>query len=523
VRPAFLFWVSEDYANSAQSIPQLYSGGLGVPDREVYLKVDEQSDTLRKSYQAHVDKMFQLLGDNLDAAAAHAGTILSMETCLARASSIDPYSGTQKIQLAGLSAIAPSIDWSRYFSGIGLPEPGGLNVSQPTFFKSLARIVETNSLDDWKTYLRWHLINATADKLNREFEQEHFNFYGRIMVGAKEQKPRWKRMVEATDSALGFALGQIYVERAVQPVTTARVKLLVANIRASLRDRISSLEWMGDSTRAEAIRKLDAMVVNIGYPDKWRDYSMLAVDQQSLVLNALQANEFAFQRRLNKIGKPVDRTDWDMTPPTVSAFYTTSLNRIEFPAGILQPPFFDSRADDASNYGAIGTVIGHELTHGFDNSNRQYDADGNWRNWWTAEDEKTFNLRAQLVERQFNEYVPLENLHINGKMTLGENIADLGGLRIAWIAFQRSLSGKPRPIDIDGFTPEQRFFLAYAQIWRSNMRPEAARLWLATNPHSPARQRLLGPLSNMPEFAWAFGCAESNSFLRSESLRVRIW
>ena len=358
-------------------------------------------------------------------------------------------------------------------------------------------------MEEWKTYLRWNLIAATAGKLSSPFVNESFRFNGTILGGAKELRVRWKRVLQATDQALGEALGQLYVERAFTPESKARAQALVANLKAALRDRLLALDWISEATRKQAIRKLDAIKVKIGYPDRWRDYSELALDGGSYVQNDLQADEFEFDRNLKKIGKPIDRTEWGMTPPTVDAYYNPNFNEIVFPAGILQPPFFDAHADDAVNYGGIGSIIGHELTHGFDDQGRQFDADGNLKNWWTAEDEKNYNARAALIEKQYSGYIAIDMLRINGKLTMGENIADLGGLKIAYLALQKSLEGKPRPPKIDGFTPEQRFFLAFAQGWRRNMRPEAVRLQIATDPHSPARFRVLGPLSNMPEFVKA--------------------
>jgi putative endopeptidase len=367
------------------------------------------------------------------------------------------------------------------------------------------------------------LINATAGKLSSPFVNQSFRFNGTILAGAKELRPRWKRVLQATDQALGEAVGQLYVAKAFSPEAKARAKAMVENLKAALRDRLSSLEWISEETRKQALRKLDAIAVKIGYPDNWRDYSGLAVDGGSYAANSMQADEFEFDRNLRKIGKPIDRSEWGMTPPTVDAYYNPNFNEIVFPAGILQPPFFDPNADDATNYGAIGSVIGHELTHGFDDQGRQFDADGNLKNWWTSEDEKNYNARAELMEKQYSDYIAVDQLRINGKLTLGENLADLGGLRIAYLALQKSLEGKPRPEKIDGYTAEQRFFLAFAQGWRRNSRPEVVRLMVATDPHSPARFRVLGPLSNMSEFVSAFGCAGGASIARPDALRVKIW
>jgi putative endopeptidase len=426
--------------------------------------------------------------------------------------------------LAELGQLAPGFSWNRYFMGLGLSgDPGDINVAQPEFYKEVARMTTSVPIGDWKTYLRWQLVNAQASRLSSAFVNQNFNFNGRIIRGTKELQPRWKRILTATDTSIGEALGQLYVERNFSPLAKAKAQALIANLKAALRDRLKVLDWISENTRQQALKKLDAIAVKVGYPDKWRDYSALEIDNGPYILNAMRADAFEFRRNLNKIGKPIDRTEWGVTTPTVDAYYNPNFNEIVFPAGILQPPFFDPEADDAYNYGGVGAIIGHELTHGFDDQGRQFDAEGNLRDWWTAEDQKNYNARAAIVEKQYDEYVPLEALHINGKLTLGENIADLGGLKIAYLALQKALEGKPRPPLIDGFTPEQRFFLAFAQNWRNNSRPEALRLRLATDPHSPPRFRVLGPVSNMPEFFQAFGCKPGDSGMRAENVQVKIW
>ncbi|HKP84462.1 MAG TPA: M13 family metallopeptidase [Blastocatellia bacterium] len=528
IYPAYVFFAYQDFKNSTRIIANLYQGGLGLPDRDYYTKEDDKSKEIRDQYVGHVAKMFELLGDKPAQAAAQAKTVMEMETRLAKSSMTqveqrDPNAIYHKMTLADVNAMTPGYEWKRYFAGLGLADPGDINVSQPEFFKEVGKMLTTVSLSDWKTYLRWNLIRANADKLSSPFVNESFRFNGTILSGAKELRPRWKRVFQATDQALGEALGQLYVAKAFSPEAKARAKAMVENLKAALRDRLSSLDWISEDTRKQALRKLDAIAVKIGYPDKWRDYSGLAVDGGSYVLNAMQADEFEFERNLKKIGKPIDRTEWGITTPTVDAYYNPNFNEIVFPAGILQPPFFDPNADDATNYGAIGSVIGHELTHGFDDQGRQFDADGNLKNWWTPDDEKNYNARAALMEQQYSGYVAIDTLRINGKLTMGENIADLGGLKIAYLALQKSLEGKPRPAKIDGYTPEQRFFLAFAQGWRRNMRPEMVRLLIATDPHSPARFRVLGPLSNMTEFVEAFGCGSGNSIARPDALRVKIW
>jgi putative endopeptidase len=528
VNPAFNFFAYQDYKNSTRIIAWLYQGGLGLPNRDYYTKDDERSKEIRTQYVAHVAKMFELLGDKPEQAASQAKTVMEMETRLARASMTpveerDPAGTYHKMTLAELNALTPGFQWNRYFKGIGLVDPGDINVAQPVFYKEVGQMMTSVPIPDWKTYLRWTLVNTQATRLSSAFVNQDFSFYGKTVRGTKELRPRWKRINSAIDNGLGEALGQLYVERAFSPQAKAKAQEMVMNLKAALRSDLSTLGWMSEATRQQALKKLDAINVKIGYPDKWRDYSALNIDNGPYVLNAMRADEFEFQRNLNKIGKPIDRTEWGITTPTVDAYYNPNFNEIVFPAGILQPPFFDPQADDATNYGGVGSVIGHELTHGFDDQGRQFDAEGNLRNWWTAEDEKNYNARASIVETQYNEFTPLEALHINGKLTLGENIADLGGLKIAYLAFQKSLEGKPRPQPIDGFTPEQRFFLSFAQNWRRNTRPETLRLMLATDPHSPPRFRVNGPVSNMPEFFEAFGCKTGDSGIRAENVQVKIW
>ncbi len=527
INPVFGFFPYQDFKDSTRIIINIFQGGLRLPDRDYYTNEDDKSKEIRRQYVEHVAKMFELLGDKPAQAAGHATTVMGMETRLAKASMTlvqqrDPAAIYHKMTLIEVSALTPGYAWDRYFTGLGITDPGDINVAQPEFFKEAGKMLTTVSLEDWKTYLRWNLIAATAGKLSSPFVNESFRFNGTILGGAKELRVRWKRVLQATDQALGEALGQLYVEKAFSPEAKTRAQTLIANLKAALRDRLLTLEWISEATRKQAVRKLDAITVKIGYPDKWRDYSGLAVDGGSYILNAMQADAFEFERNLKKLGKPVDRTEWGMTPPTVDAYYNPNFNEIVFPAGILQPPFFDARADDAVNYGAIGSIIGHELTHGFDDQGRQFDADGNLKNWWTAEDEKNYNERAALIEKQFNGYVAVDMLKVNGKLTMGENIADLGGLKIAYLALRKSSEGKPPPPKIDGYTAEQRFFIAFAQGWRRNTRPEAERLQIATDPHSPARLRVLGPITNMPEFYSAFGC-QGRTIARPEALRVKIW
>ena len=527
LRLPFVLFAAQDAKQSTEVILQIYQGGLGLPDRDYYLKQDEASQKLRDQYAAHVTKLLTLLGDDATTAAAGARTVLGIETELAQASLTrvqrrDPEANYHKMSLDSLAALTPAISWNRLFEGLGIADRRPVNVGQPEFVKQVNAMMSSVPIADWRTYLRWHLIHRSGDLLSTAFVNESFDFNGRILTGATELRPRWKRALAVVDDNIGEALGQLYVARAFSPEAKARAKQLVDNLRAELRQRIQGLEWMSPATKEQALRKLDAFGVKIGYPDKWRDYSALTVDRGPLALNVMRARQFESHRNIAKLGKPVDRTEWGMTPPTVNAYYNSRMNEIVFPAGILQPPFFDANADDAVNYGGIGTVIGHEMTHGFDDQGRKSDAEGNLRDWWTAEDQERYKARADVVEKQFDGYVAIDSLHVNGKLTLGENLADLGGLSVAYGALKKMLAGKPVR-KIDGFTPEQRFFLSYAQIWRQNVRPEALKLRLNTDTHSPGRFRCNGPLSNMPEFAQAFGLREGDPMERLAGQRAKIW
>ncbi len=526
--PAFRFRVDQDDKDSEHYIVQLAQGGLGLPEREYYLKTDAKSAELRAKYLAHVAKNFEFLGETPTQATAHAKTVMALETRLAKASMSmeelrDPNAVYHKMTPATLAKLAPGLAWNAYFRALGLGPVDKLLVRQPKFFKELGRMAQRVPATQWQAYLRWNLIRGTADYLNAAIDAEKFAFYGRTMQGTEVQKPRWKRVLAHTDDALGEALGKLYVARAFPPQAKARMDDLVKNILAALRGRIQKLEWMSEATKQQALTKVGTIRVKIGYPDVWRDYSKLQIDRGSFVLNGLAARRFEFQRNLNRLGKPLDRSEWLMTPPTNNAYYEPTLNEICFPAGILQPPYFDLEADDAVNYGNIGATIGHELTHGFDDQGRQFDAQGNLKDWWTPEDAKAFDARAELVVKQFDAFEPLPGMHINGKTTLGENLADLGGLKIAFDAYQLSQQGKSPVGLIEGFTPEQRFFLGYAETWRLKHREEALRSRLMTDVHSPAKYRILGPLANMAEFFEAFGCKDGDAMKRAEKDRPSVW
>jgi putative endopeptidase len=526
VNALFRFSSTQDAKNSSEVIGGASQAGLGLPDRDYYTKTDAKSKQLRDQYVEHVTKMFELLGDDPRKAPGEAQTVMSIETALAQASMTrverrDPDKTYHKMGLDQLAKLTPRFAWPRYFRELGYPNIEEVDVAQPEFFKEVGRMLTSVSLDDWKTYLRWHLIAAAAPSLSSKFVDEDFNFNGRILQGTQELLPRWKRCVRATDRELGFALGRIYVEEHFPPEAKARAQAMVKNLIAALREDISTLSWMGPETRKAALAKLDAFTQKIGYPDKWRDYSAFHVERGSYVVNVLRGDVFEFHRQLTKIGKPVDRTEWGMTPPTVNAYYNSLKNEIVFPAGILQPPFFDAQADDAVNYGSIGAVIGHEMTHGFDDEGRKFDAQGNLKNWWTPDDLKNYEARATCVEKQFDNYVVTADVHENGKLVLGESIGDLGGLAIAYKAYQKSLEGKPHPAPIDGLTAEQRFFLAYGQIWAANMRPQYELLIVNTNPHPLDRFRAIAAPSNLPEFEQAFSCKAGDPMVRSD--RCQIW
>jgi putative endopeptidase len=528
VRAVFGFSSQQDFKNSTQEIAGARQGGLGMPDRDYYTKDDEKSVTLRAAYVQHMTNMFKLAGDDDAKAAAEAKTVMDIETSLAKASMTrvetrDPEHVYHKMTLVQLKELTPNFAWPEFFAEVGAPAVSDMNVGQPEFFKVMNASLTSVPLADWKVYLRWHLIHTAAPGLSSKFVDENFDFYGKTLVGTKELLPRWRRCVQATDATLGEALGQYYVKDNFPPEAKAKAIVMVKNLMAALRDDLATLDWMSPETRKQAAVKLDAIAIKIGYPDKWRDYSAFKVDRGPYASNVIRSGRFEVARELAKIGKPVDRTEWGMTPPTVNAYYNPSMNEIVFPAGILQPPFYDANRDDAMNYGGIGVVIGHEMTHGFDDQGAKFDAQGNLKNWWTPEDLANFKARGDCVAKQFDEFEVEKGLHENGKLVEGESIADLGGLTIAYAAMEKSFEGKPRPEKIDDFTPEQRYFIAFAQIWAGSVRPEYGRLMVATNPHPLGPYRTKGPVSNMPAFAKAFGCKADSPMVRAEALRCRIW
>lgn len=523
----FGFGSGQDLKNSTQVIGQLNQGGLGMPDRDYYLANDDKTRKLRDDYVAHITEMFRLLGTNDTPASEIAKSILDLESRLAKASRTrverrDSEKNYNKMNQQDLNNLAPSFQWKSFFTRAGWSQPGEVNVGQPEFFKEVNVMQNEVPLSTWKNYLKWRVVNAAAPYLSSVFVQENFKFYGTALTGVKEMQPRWKRVKNVIDGLMGEPLGELYVAKAFPAEAKARALEMVNSLKLAMREHIKKLDWMDESTKEAALKKLDAFRVKIGYPDKWRDYAALMIDRSSYLENVRRATTFALQYTINKIGKPVDKTEWGMTPPTVNAYYSSTLNEIVFPAGILQPPFFNFRADDAVNYGGMGAVIGHEISHGFDDQGSKFDGDGNLKSWWTPDTRKKFEARTTVLANQFDGYVAVDTLHVNGKLTLGENIGDLAGLSIAYTALENSLKDKTIEI-VDGFTPEQRFFLSWAQVWRTNSRPEQIRLQVRTNPHSPAEFRTNGPLSDLEEFYDAFHCDKTGKMYIPPENRARIW
>lgn len=517
-----------DLKNSSMVLAFAGQGGLSLPNRDYYTKTDEASVKLREAFVKHVTNMFHLVGDTPEQATKNAQAVLAFQTRLAQNSRTpvelrDPTTQYHLMNPAQLKGLTPGFSWEDYRRGAGAPTTGDINVAHPEFFTAVNKMVTEVPVADWKTYLGWHLITAAAPSLSSRFEIENFNFFGKTLEGRKEQLPRWRRCVSATDASLGEALGQVYVARTFTPESKARMQAMVNNLITAFRERLQKLDWMSEDTRKQAIAKLNAFGQKIGYPDKWIDYSALTVSRDSYLANVLRSSEFDQMRDFNKINKPVDRKEWGMTPPTVNAGYNSLNNDISFPAGILQAPFFNPEADDAINYGAIGAIIGHEITHGYDDSGSEFDALGNLKNWWTENDKKNFDTRADCVINQFSDFEAEPGLHLQGKLVSGESIADLGGLYVAYDAYLKSLEGKPRPVDIDGFSPEQRFFLGWAQAWAEKATPETTRLQTQSDPHPLSRFRVNGPLSNMPKFAEAFQCKTGDAMVREAAKRCQIW
>ena len=522
----FSFTSSQDYADSTRVIAFASQGGLGMPDRDYYLKTDARSKELREKYVAHVARMFVQMGESADEAKAHADTVMSMETALARGSMTlvdqrDPHNLFHPATERKLQSLTPAFDWKSYLVGMGVVGNDRFNVSQPKFFQTLDFQLRMRSLEDIKTYLRWHVAHVSAPFLSQPFVDENFDYYSKTLRGVKQLPPRWQRCVVLIDAQIGEALGQEFVKENFSPEQKARTLHMTQQIQAAMEGEIKGLDWMSSTTKLKALEKLHGIVNKIGYPDQWRDYSALEIQRDDLLGNVQRGDAFEARRQLAKIGKPVDHSEWQMTPPTVNAYYDPQMNDINFPAGILQAPLFDARLDDAPNYGDTGITIGHELTHGFDDDGRHFDAGGNLKNWWTKKDADEFNKRTACITDQYGKYVVVDDVHINSKLTLGEDLADVGGVVLGLLAWKAEMAIHPEPERTDGFTPQQRFFLGAAQWACSNERPEQLRLHAATDPHSPGRYRVNGVLSNFKEFEQAFSCKPGQAMAPVN--RCRVW
>lgn len=521
----FGMYGSADARNSTMVIAQLCQAGMGLPDRDYYLLEDAHSAELRSKYVEYITTVFKLTGSDEATAKAQAQKVMALETSLAKAAMTrleqrDPDKTYNKMTTEELIKLSPVFNWKKYFADMGISDPGSINLNQPLFIKEVSNLLTTVPVEDWKSYLKWTLVNENASYLSSPFVQASFDFYGKAMTGTEVMRPRWKRVQGVTSGVLSEALGQLYVQAYFPQASKDRMVKLVENLRVALGERIQGLEWMSAETKQKAIEKLQAITVKIGYPDKWRDYSALEIKDDAYVLNVLRANQFETEYYMAKINKPVDKQEWGMSPQTVNAYYNPSINEIVFPAAILQPPFFFKDGDDAVNYGAIGVVIGHEMSHGFDDEGRKYDKVGNLTDWWTPEDSKRFDERTKVLVDQYNSFVVLDSVHANGALSLGENIADLGGLNISHTAFLKANTQKE---PIDGFTPEQRFFLAYAHVWGQNIRDKEILRRTKEDVHSLGRFRVLGPLQNLPEFYAAFDVKEGQAMYLAPDKRAKIW
>ncbi|MBH8570082.1 M13 family metallopeptidase [Microvirga sp. STS02] len=528
--PFFRAGVDVDEKETTKYAVQMNQGGLTLPNRDFYFKTDARTEKVKAAYRAYMQQVFELLGAAPAVAKLDAATVERIETRLAKASRTpvelrDPQTNYNKLTVAAAQQRYPVLDPKAMLAGMKLGKAQEIIIGQPAFFDEVNAVLKTESLPDLKTYLRWHLVRSVASALPTPYAEAAFR-YSQAQTGAKQQAPRWKRIQAATDAYLGEAFGQLYVDQAFSPEAKARALEMVANIKASMAEHIKTNTWMSAPTKTEALKKLNALRVKIGYPDVWKDYSALPISRDSYLKNLLAARLWESRREAAHFGQPIDRNEWGMTPPTINAYYNPPMNEIVFPAGYLQPPFFDPKADDAINYGAIGGVMGHEMTHGFDDQGRQYDSEGNLRDWWTPADAAEFTKRAAVVGKQYSAFSPLDSVHVNGQLTMGENLADFAGLTVVYGALEKQLQQRygngPRP-NYDGFTPEQRYFLSWAQLRRTNIRPEALRQQIATDPHSPGQYRTIGPIMNMPQFQQAFGCPEGSKMTRSATDRAVIW
>lgn len=524
----FGYFVMADMKNSEVNVPYVFQSGMGLPEKEYYLGDDMQS--IREDYKKHITVMFTLMGETQADAAKHAEMAFSIEKKLADSSlsaveSRDLERIYNKKSVAELEKLVPNFGWKNYFAAVGTPAVKEVIIDNPAYLRQFNNLIKSESSEAWQAYFRWHFAHLIAAKMHADVANENFRFWGTVLSGQTAQQPRWKRVMQSTEGALGDALGQLYVQRNFSEDAKTRVNTMVDNLIAAYEERIKTRDWMGEKTKEQAIVKLHMIMRKLAFPDKWRSYEGLNVNRKSYVRNFLTSNTFDAKWLLGKFGKPVDKTEWGMTPATINAYYNPSYNEIVFPAAIMQPPFFDANADDAVNYGAMGAVIGHELTHGFDDQGSMFDGQGNMKNWWSDEDRANFEVKTKMLAEQFSRYVVIDStgLTVNGDLTLGENIADLGGLTISYYAFQMAQEKNPSPAKIDGFTPNQRFFISWAQAWRNSQRPKSLTMMVKTNPHSPARFRVLGPLSNMTEFYEAFDVKEGDKMWRKPDDRVQIW
>ena len=518
---------TQDPDNSEQVIADVDQGGLGLPDRDYYTRTDAKSKETRDRYLQHVQKVLELAGDSPDLAKKNADTILRMETALAQASLTrverrDPHKLVHKMKVADLMQLAPNFDWPAYYRVLEYPQFDVLNVDAPEFIKQVNALLSAEPVENWKTYFRFHVVDTSSPYLSSKFAEESFDFYRKYLRGAKEMQPRWKRCVQYSDHSLGEALGQVYVEKVFSPELKQSTLDMVQRIEAAMGERIRALDWMSPETKRQALTKLAGIRNKIGYPDKWRDYSSVKISPDDFAGNVQRAHQFESRRDINKIGKPVDHGEWDISAPTVDAYYNPQMNDINFPAGVLQPPLYDAKMDDAPNYGDTGGTIGHELTHGFDDEGSQFDARGNLNNWWTKEDREKFDARTKCVDDQYSAYFAVDDVHVNGKLTLGENVADLGGEILAYIAWQ-DMTKDMHLQPVDGLTPEQRFFIGFAQWDCANERPEDLRMRAMTDPHSPAQNRINGVVVNMPEFQQAFQCKAGQPMVAGADKVCKVW
>ncbi|MEG8947702.1 M13 family metallopeptidase [Rosettibacter firmus] len=523
----FNFFVNADAKKSDLNVGIISQGGLGLPDVEYYTKDDARSKEIRERYVKHVTNMFKLIDVDEETANRYSQIVMDIETKLAKVSNTrlenrDPYKTYNKMTYDNLKSISENIDWDKYFTNLGIDKIDVVVVNQPKFIKGASELIDEISLNDWKIYFKWNVLRSSASALSSPFVNEQFEFEGKFLRGQKVIEPRWKRVIGVLNRTVGELLGQIYVAKVFPPEAKEKAKAIVNNLLVAMEESIKNLDWMSDETKQKALTKLSTFGVKIGYPDKWKDYSELEIARDSYFKNLRRAATWARKENLKKLGKPVDKSEWGMTPQTVNASYSPTKNEITFPAGILQPPFFNPQADDAINYGAMGAVIGHEITHGFDDQGRKYDEKGNIKDWWTKEDNEKFQARAQKLIEHYNNFVVIDTFRVNGALTLGENIADLGGLTISFAAFKKTEQYKKGEL-IDGFTPAQRFFLGWAQVWATNIRPEALKLQVKTDVHSPSVQRVNGPLMNMPEFFEAFDVKPGDPMRNPEDKIVKIW